>query len=79
MEGSRPGVMLYFETLQAIEELEAEDVKQIMSAILHYSRDGEPPALQGTLAAVSPLPFVQSISNLPLCSLIANSAAIVDS
>ena len=52
MEGSRPGVMLYFETLQAIEELEAEDAKQIMSAILHYSRDGEPPALQGTLAAV---------------------------
>lgn len=52
MEGSRPGVMLYFETLQAIEELEAEDAKQIMSAILHYSRDGEPPTLQGTLAAV---------------------------
>ena len=52
MEGSRPGVMLYFETLQAIEELEAEDTKQIMSAILRYSRDGELPALQGTLAAV---------------------------
>ena len=52
MEGTRPGVMLYFETLQAIEELEAEDAKQIMSAILHYSRDGELPALQGTLAAV---------------------------
>lgn len=52
MEGSRPGVMLYFETLQAIEELEAEDAKQIVSAILHYSRDGEPPVLQGTLAAV---------------------------
>lgn len=52
MEGSRPGVMLYFETLQAIEELEAEDAKQIMSAILHYSRDGELPALRGSLAAV---------------------------
>ena len=52
MEGSRPGVMLYFGTLQAIVELEAEDAKHIMSAILHYSRDGEPPALQGTLAAV---------------------------
>ena len=52
MEGSRPGVMLYFETLQAIEELEAEDAKQIMSAILHYSRDGELPALRGPLAAV---------------------------
>lgn len=52
MEGSRPGVMLYFETLQAIEELEAEDTKRIMSAILHYSRDGELPALRGPLAAV---------------------------
>ena len=52
MAGSRPGVMLYFETLQAVEELEAEDAKQIMSAILRYSRDGEAPAFRGTLAAL---------------------------
>lgn len=52
MAGSRPGVMLYFETLQAIEELEAEDAKQIMSAILRYSRNGEIPAFRGTLAAL---------------------------
>lgn len=52
MEENRPGVVLYFETLQAIEELEADDAKQIMSAILRYSKDGELPALQGTLAAV---------------------------
>lgn len=52
MAGNRPGVMLYFETLQAVEELEAEDAKQIMSAILRYSRDGEAPAFHGTLAAL---------------------------
>lgn len=52
MAGNRPGVMLYFETLQAIDELEAEDAKQIMGAILRYSRDGEAPAFRGTLAAL---------------------------
>lgn len=48
----RPGIMLYFETLQAIEELDAKDAKQIMSAILRYSRDGEAPTFRGPLAAV---------------------------
>lgn len=52
MAENRPGVMLYFETLQAIEELEAEDAKQIMSAILHYCRDGEEPAFSGMPAAL---------------------------
>lgn len=52
MAKDRPGIMLYFETLQAIEELNAEDVKQVMSAILHYSRDGEIPAFHGPLAAL---------------------------
>lgn len=46
------GVMLYLETLQAIEELEAEDTKQILSAILHYCRDGEEPAFHGMPAAL---------------------------
>lgn len=52
MAENRPGVMLYFETLQAIEELEAEDVKQILSAILHYCRDGEEPVFHGMPAAL---------------------------
>ena len=52
MAESRPGVMLYFETLQAIEELEAEDAKQILNAILHYCRDGEKPAFHGMPAAL---------------------------
>lgn len=51
MAESRPGVILYFETLQAIEELDAEDAKQMVSAILHYSRDGVLPDFHGTLAA----------------------------
>lgn len=52
MAKNRPGVMLYFETLQAIDELDAEDVKQIMSAILHYCRDGEEPVFRGIPAAL---------------------------
>lgn len=52
MAENRPGVMLYFETLQAIEELDAEEAKQIMSAILHYCRDGEEPAFRGMPAAL---------------------------
>lgn len=52
MAENRPGVMLYFETLQAIEELEAEDAKQILSAILHYCMDGEEPAFHGMPAAL---------------------------
>lgn len=52
MAENRPGVMLYFETLRAIEELEAEDAKQILSAILHYCRDGEEPAFHGMPAAL---------------------------
>lgn len=52
MAETRPGVMLYFETLQAIEELDAEEAKQIMSAILHYCRDGEEPAFRGMPAAI---------------------------
>lgn len=52
MAETRPGVMLYFETLQAIEELDAEEAKQIMSAILHYCRDGEEPAFSGMPAAL---------------------------
>lgn len=47
MAENRPGVMLYFETLQAIEELDAEDAKQILGAILHYCRDGEEPTFRG--------------------------------
>ena len=51
MLGSKPGVMIYFETLQAIDTLGAEDAKQVLHAILHYARDGESPSFQGTLAA----------------------------
>jgi len=49
---NKPGVMLYYETLQAITELDAEDAKVILSAILCYSRDGVTPELQGHLAAI---------------------------
>ena len=52
MAENRPGVMLYFETLQAIEELDAEDAKQILGAILHYCRDGEEPTFRGMPAAL---------------------------
>ena len=51
MAENKPGIMLYFETLQAIAALDAEETKQIISAILHYAMDGETPAFQGTLAA----------------------------
>ncbi len=49
---NKPGVMLYYETLQAITELDAEDAKVILSAILCYSRDGIMPELHGHLAAI---------------------------
>lgn len=43
--------MIYFETLQAIDALDAEDTKQIVGAIFRYAKDGEAPEFQGTLAA----------------------------
>ena len=52
MAENKPGVMIYFETLQAMDALDAEDTKQILGAILRYARDGESPAFQGTLAAL---------------------------
>lgn len=52
MAANKPGVMIYFETLQAIDTLSAEDTKQIMGAILRYARDWESPSLQGALAAL---------------------------
>ena len=52
MAGNKPGVMIYFEALQAIDALDAEDTKQIIGAILRYARDGENPSLQGALAAL---------------------------
>lgn len=51
MAENKPGVMIYFETLQAIDALDAEDTKQIVGAILRYAKDGEAPEFQGTLAA----------------------------
>lgn len=51
MAENKPGVMIYFETLQAIDALDAEDTKQIVGAILRYAKDGEAPEVQGTLAA----------------------------
>lgn len=52
MAENKPGVMLYFETLQAIEELEAEEAKQILNAIHHYCRDGDEPTFHGMSAAL---------------------------
>lgn len=51
MAENKPGVVLYFEALQAIESLDAEDTKKVISAILHYARDNETPSFSGTLAA----------------------------
>ena len=52
MAANKPGVMIYFETLQAIDALSPEDTKQIIGAILRYARDGESPSLHGALAAL---------------------------
>ena len=47
---SKPGIMIYYDTLEAICMMTAEDAHQLMQAILRYSRDGIEPELDGQVA-----------------------------
>jgi hypothetical protein len=41
----KPGVMLYWETLDALAVLDAESAKALIIAIRDYARDGMPPII----------------------------------
>lgn len=48
----RPGVMVYFEVLDALDVLEDTDKGRLFEGILRYGRDGEVPDFTGPLMAV---------------------------
>ena len=43
----RPGVMVYFDVLPAVEKLPAEDAGKLFVAVLRYAQLGEEPNLDG--------------------------------
>lgn len=47
---SKPGIMMYFDMMEAISMMAAEDAHQLMQAILCYSRDAIEPVLEGQVA-----------------------------
>lgn len=48
----KPGVMLYFELMEPIEDLSCRDKGRLLEAILNYGRYGELPEFRGALKAV---------------------------
>lgn len=51
---ARPGIMVYFEILEAIRELPDRDKGKLFVAMLEYGQNGAPPKLKGALVAVWP-------------------------
>ncbi len=56
---ARPGIMVYFEILEAIRELPDRDKGKLFVAMMEYGKNGVPPKLKGTLSAV--WPFVRQM------------------
>ena len=57
--GNKPGVMIYFEIIPLIEELDAESAGRLFLAILKYSQYGEIPNLSGFERVI--WPFIKSL------------------
>ena len=47
MEKERPGVMLYFDILPALEKMDASDAGRLFVAVLRYAQSGIEPELEG--------------------------------
>lgn len=56
---ARPGIMVYFEILEAIRELPDRDKGKLFVAMMEYGKNGVPPKLKGALSAV--WPFVRQM------------------
>lgn len=58
--GERPGVLIYFEVLDSIEELDLESRGILFSAILKYGRDGTLPDFEANVALKVLWPLIRS-------------------
>lgn len=56
---NKPGVMIYFDIIPLIEEMNPENAGQLFLAILKYAQYGEVPSLSGFARAV--WPFIKSL------------------
>jgi len=54
MTEGKPGIMLYYRTTGAMEDLDDGQFGRLVRAMLDYGRSGKEPKLEGTLAAVWP-------------------------
>ena len=56
---NKPGVMIYFDIIPLIEEMNPENAGQLFLAILKYAQYGEVPSLSGLARSV--WPFIKSL------------------
>lgn len=54
MTKGKPGIMLYFKTVEALADLDDRQFGRLVRSMLDFGRDGTEPALEGSAAAKWP-------------------------